>query len=70
MILSNKLLFLYNDEQVHYLVNMNIYLFYKKVINKKSLNEKKCDKSEDNDEIIIVKPIKKQKRKKMIIKLL
>jgi hypothetical protein len=49
---------------------MNIYLFYKKVINKKSLNEKKCDKSEDNDEIIIVKPIKKQKRKKMIIKLL
>jgi hypothetical protein len=35
---------------------MNIYLFYKKVINKKSLNEKK---SEDNDEIIIVKPIKK-----------
>jgi hypothetical protein len=43
----------------------------KKVINKKSLNEKKSeDNDEDNDEIIIVKPIKKQKRKKMIIKLL
>jgi hypothetical protein len=40
---------------------MNIYLFYKKVINKKSLNEKK---SEDNDEIITVKPIKKTKKEK------
>jgi hypothetical protein len=40
---------------------MNIYLFYKKVINKKSLNEKK---SEDNDENIIVKPIKNKKGKK------